>query len=220
MKTFLEQQAQTYDFGYGIYRITDGAAYVDDKSPHSRFAVLSAEEEQTLRQFHSRKRKLEFIAGRLAAKQAFCRWFDCTVYHPADISIQRRPNGVPFIAEHPDCIISISHSFEYAIALLARRRIGLDIEKIETRSPALVSYFCHPAEKFVYDRSESARYKDELVTRWWTRKEAISKYTMLGSRMNFRDINTTVDVYEYEQPPTTIHLISNVSDGYAMSIAV
>ena len=64
------------------------------------------------------------------------------------------------------------------------------------------------------------KQKDELVTTWWTRKEAVAKYTQLGGKMNFRQMNTNDDVLYAGDPAEEIHLISDVSNGYAVSIAV
>ena len=62
--------------------------------------------------------------------------------------------------------------------------------------------------------------QDELLTTWWTRKEAIAKYTKLGGEMIFRDMNTIDDNFVVGKPPAQIQLVSNVDDGYALTIAV
>jgi phosphopantetheinyl transferase len=45
--------------------------------------------------------------------------------------------GAPFIAEHPELTLSLSHSHDYAVAVIAHDAIGIDIEKIEPRPLAL-----------------------------------------------------------------------------------
>lgn len=220
MKDFFDKYAEQYEFKYGIVRINDCRQYVDGHDSVRRENILSPAEEDYVRKSQSAKRKLEFVAGRLAAKTALCQWFDGDFQNLADITIVKKADGAPHFADCPECVISISHSVDFAVALLAKRPIGLDIEKIEWRPPALIRYFCHPAEKRIYEQQAEKNQADELVTTWWTRKEAISKYTQLGGRMLFRDMDTSRDSYVQHHPPASIRLISEVQDGYVVTIAV
>jgi phosphopantetheinyl transferase len=219
MHEFLRKNARQFEYTFGVIKVSDCERYV---APHSRLdTILSVDEISYVERAPSYKRKVEFIAGRLAAKKAFGYMFDTDESIFPHINISKKENGVPEISDCPDCVVTISHSHDFAIALLARRPIGLDLEKIERRPPALVTYFCHPDEKSVYDQfRENIRLRDELVTTWWTRKEAISKYTQRGGHMIFRDLNTNDDVISIGTPPEQIRLFSTVENGYAMTIAV
>ncbi len=220
MKDFLLKNAKQHHYTFGIVRVPDCQKYIEDEKS-ALVSLLSPQELSYLERAHSDKRKVEFIAGRLAAKNAARHMFGYDPAQFSSINISKKEDGAPVIDSHPECVVTISHSIEYAIALLANRPIGLDVEKIERRPPALVSYFCHPEEKKIYHqfRHDLIR-QDELLTTWWTRKEAISKYTQLGGRMLFNSMNTNNDTFVTGEPPQNIKLISEIDNGYAVTIAV
>lgn len=220
MKEFLLKNARQHDYTFGIVRVHDCQKYIESERA-ALPALLSPQELQYVERAHSDKRKVEFIAGRLAAKNAVRHMFGYEMAPYNRINISKKEDGVPVIDDYPECVVTISHSFDYAIALLAKRPIGLDVEKIERRPPALVSYFCHPEEKKVYRQFQhDLSRQDELLTTWWTRKEAISKYTRLGGRMLFNAMNTNTDTVVAGEPPKNIKLISEIDDGYAVTIAI
>ncbi|AST94126.1 holo-ACP synthase [Sutcliffiella cohnii] len=82
---------------------------------------ILADEERT--QFHTLKgkRKLEFLAGRFAAKEAFSKAYGTGIgkhlsFH--DIVIANEPTGKPYIQKPvgENIHLSISHSEQYAVA--------------------------------------------------------------------------------------------------------
>ena len=220
MREFLEKNARLFDFAYSIVNIQEVQKFVDPNAFDHVENILSPQESQRYRRFKSSKRMVEFWAGRFAAKKAYsqiCNRNESDLY---EIHVGHKDTGAPFIEEQPELVVSISHSFDYAVALIARSPIGLDIEKIEKRPPSLVTYFCHPEEKLVYHQNSDLQRQNELLTTWWTRKEAIAKYTKLGGRMPFKKMNTIPDIYEHDDPPARIRLLSEIDGGYAMTIAV
>lgn len=220
MKDFLLKNAKQHNYTFGVVNIPACEKYVQDKNG-SLASLLSPQELLYVARAQTLKRKSEFIAGRLAAKKAAQFMFD---YEPENyhlLNITKKEDGAPVIDSHPECVVTISHSHDYAIALLAKRPIGLDVEKIEYRPPALVTYFCHPEEKKIYHQfKNNLERQNELLTTWWTRKEAISKYTQLGGRMLFSSMNTNEDNFVTGKPPQHIQLISEIDNGYAVTIAV
>lgn len=77
--------------------------------------------------------------------------------------------GVPLI---PNQFCSLSHSNNYAAAVINKDKVGIDIEAHREKIVRIASKFVHPKEAlFIYDRV----HKIELLTRLWTAKEAIYK---------------------------------------------
>ncbi|WP_017729371.1 holo-ACP synthase [Halalkalibacterium ligniniphilum] len=77
----------------------------------------------------SRKRKIEFVAGRFAAKEAFVKAAGTGIsarfgWH--DIEVLSEENGKPFIQAEIDAVIhvSISHSQSYAISQVILERLS------------------------------------------------------------------------------------------------
>ncbi len=219
MNLFIEKYARPLDYAYGIIQTRDVKKRIEADDLAYVKSILSPEEFDRFQRFSRTKRKAEFCAGRFAVKDAMHQLFENVIFDKTTIA--RRANGSPFILERPEWFVSISHSFDYAVALVARHPVGIDIEKIEKRPAVLVSYFCHPKEKWIYDlNSTHPQRQNELVTTWWTRKEAISKYTTLGGRMPFNRMNTIPDVYENDDPVARIRLYSSSDSDYAVTIAV
>jgi len=88
--------------------ITNISRFSDDKD---RFAekILTADELAEYEKSHS---KLNYLAGRWAAKEAIFK--ACGLI---DVSVLSEDSGRPYIKDHEEINISISHDTEYAIAV-------------------------------------------------------------------------------------------------------
>jgi|SRR5690625_2732535 len=84
--------------------------------------ILTSNEQEMFNTFTSEKRKLEFLAGRFAAKEAFAK---ATAQGIGTLSFQHieilsKRNGAPKMTvegyEREEIFISISHSEQYAVA--------------------------------------------------------------------------------------------------------
>ena len=70
--------------------------------------ILNADEQK---EFNKVKNKLEYIAGRWAAKEAIFK-----AANIKNVSILNNLDGSPYVANYPNIQISISHEKKYAIA--------------------------------------------------------------------------------------------------------
>lgn len=218
MQEFLETNAQKFGFFFGIQHIADMIASLDENGVGYASSILTDEENRVFKHLKIKKRKVEWLSGRIAAKKAFASYMSslhCT-NRVSSISILNNQARAPYIVGHPELHLSISHSHEYAVALIARFKIGIDIEKIEPRPDSLAHYFCSQEERAMLEQ-EPMR-KDELLTYFWSRKEAVSKFLGLGGKMNFKQISTVNDEIEISQEK--IRLVSGECEGYWVSIAV
>jgi len=216
MQTFLETNAQKLGFFYRIQSIAEIALLLDEKGDEYASPVLNDDEFEIFKKFKIKKRKVEWLSGRIAGKQAFAN-YTASLHYPnriSKISFLNNQARAPYIVDHPELHLSISHSYEYAVAIVAPFKIGIDIEKIEPRPDALANYFCSQEERQMLE-NEPLR-KDELMTFFWSRKEAISKFLGLGGKLNFKQICTVNDEIAQDR----IRLVSGECDGYWVSIAV
>lgn len=80
--------------------------------------VLSKEEKQIYDKYES-TRKIEFLAGRFACKEAIIKCLsDYEIPNMNDLIILNNEKGKPFIKyKSYDILISISHEKEYAVAI-------------------------------------------------------------------------------------------------------
>ena len=133
------------------------------------------------------KRKREWLAGRIAVKDAVRSFIasQCGVkLCPADIEINYNDNGQPFAtilsadASHIDCIISIAHAEGSAIAIAGAKdssqACGIDLEPVRNRGNDFVNMAFTPKEVALFEgKPESEKW--EIITRLWCAKEALAK---------------------------------------------
>ena len=150
--------------------------------------ILNQQERQA---FHSldgpEQRQVEWLLGRIAAKDAirlFLKKRHGLRVHMADIDIAQDANGRPeprgyWVQEIGDIpALSIAHSSQLAIAIAgqcaAHQRLGIDVQKIEPRSPDFEEGVFSPQERSLLDsRGKPARH--EWQTRCWCAKQAVGK---------------------------------------------
>jgi phosphopantetheinyl transferase len=148
---------------------------------------LNANESRT---FHSldTSAAADWLAGRVALKQAFIDDLRDSSVVPGELTVANRPSGVPFIQERPGTFCSISHSEGWGVAGVSREPIGVDIEKIKTRCGHLIEYVSTDDELTgMIDREEP----DVLVTKVWTMKEAAMKAWGTGLDVHPRFVRLT-----------------------------
>ena len=128
-------------------------------------------------------RRSDWLLGRAAAKDAVRQWakqnFNIELA-PVDIEILSTESGKPrvscpaleAIATLPD--ISISHSHGYVVAAVAKqnKRIGIDVEQIDSvRADDLLSIAFTPAEQKLI----SQQHDPATIVGFWCAKEAAAK---------------------------------------------
>ncbi len=123
--------------------------------------------------------KQESILGRIALKKAY-NSFKKSRQSPRTINILKDDSGVPFIKNGEDLFCSISHSFGYALAVVDKNRVGVDIEKIRDHREELIKYIATPQElEIVSDKN-----KENTITKTWVIKEAVLKALGVGFELN------------------------------------
>jgi holo-[acyl-carrier protein] synthase len=84
--------------------------------------ILTEKEKQNFLLLQSETRKVEFLAGRFAAKEAFAKAMGTGIGTLSfqDIEVMNDENGAPYIHvqldEKMNIFVSITHSREYAVA--------------------------------------------------------------------------------------------------------
>lgn len=132
------------------------------------------------------KRQLEWLLGRIAAKDAARAWSTARQggpqLHPAAFAIANDARGQPRLAAWPDALpapcISIAHGAGQAVALAAADPVGIDIEQVVARDAGFLAAFSSAAERRLLAGCTHAEH-DAWVTRLWCAKEALGK--RLGS---------------------------------------
>lgn len=96
--------------------------------------------------------------------------FHCIVEHD--------DNGAPYIADHPELNISISHCREaVAVAVSDEGAVGIDIEGRRRINKSLILRVCTADEANEINASDDP---EMLFLKYWTRKEAVLKCRRTG----------------------------------------
>lgn len=140
--------------------------------------ILDPVECSRLRSFSHRKRRLEWLGGRLAAKYALQQFFASCAQDslPAAFAIDNDRHGRPFVGVNALCFgpqqpfLSISHSGHFAAALVAPRSCGLDLQEIVPKLQRLQARFASPAELAL-----GSLYDETWLALLWSAKEAVKK---------------------------------------------
>jgi phosphopantetheinyl transferase len=141
------------------------------------------------------QRQLEWLLGRIAAKDAARAWNARTTstdldLHPAAFAIRNDPHGQPVVTAWPAATpaprISIAHSHGVAVAIAAGAPVGIDIERIAERDAGWLASFTTESERrqlATYGAPERAAW----ITRLWCAKEAFGKRLGHGVRRSAHD---------------------------------
>jgi len=131
---------------------------------------LSDNELQNFTDLKTEKRKVEFLACRIALKNLFTE----------ELILDHFTSGKPFIKEVKH--LSISHSHNYIAIAFGETEIGLDIEKPQEKMLRLISRVLSEQENKTFLKNPSI----ELACKLWGAKESVLKY--IGDKnLNYRD---------------------------------
>lgn len=103
-----------------------------------------------------------------------------------DISLE--DSGKPFFPEYPDICFNYSHCKAGILCGISGRRIGVDVETVREYRENLAKRVCHPQELLFLDEEDD---KASTFIKLWVLKEAYTKYTGQGLRMDLRSLAFT-----------------------------
>lgn len=180
---------------------------------------LSPEELDRLNRFKALKKQVEWFCGRFSLK-----WLVRSVLSPESplpgISIRYRKEGAPFLSDHPEYCISLSHSNNYtaaAIAMTPGFRMGIDIEAIGKQPDHAfmkTAFTDREISEMGADRESGSR----TVFRHWTLKEAYLKYIGRGFNENLHQVETlTRGIFHGGKKTDLTRWSREVVQGYMLS---
>ena len=123
----------------------------------------------------------------------------------------------------PGYYCSIAHSGGRAVAATAKRSIGVDIERIQPRSPGLMDYLLRPDEYDVFSRLPLD--KSHALILCWTLKEAALKAVRIGLRHSAKACRLEINYLAQsakafiEGSTTALRVAFIQQDGFYISVA-
>jgi 4'-phosphopantetheinyl transferase len=141
-------------------------------------------------------RQRSFLLGRAALRTLLA---DLTNTDPSRVALQVLSDGRVLAPETP-YHVSISHSGDRALAVVSRRRIGVDIEQVTERPESLLRYVLHRDEVDHVERLPIP--KDETLFLCWTIKEAVLKAVGTGLMRSPKSVRLEID---YDNGRASVH---------------
>lgn len=180
---------------FALFRLVDPDDHLSSSVLQSAKArELNDLEQAALAAFKLPKRRAQWLTGRLCAKQAvigYCQEHLPLLPLPAAnrIHIRNSPSGRPYLdcgrADLNSLDISISHSSDYAIALVASGPCGVDIQKDSGSLQRVRDHFCLDSETDLLQRCLPDLDHGRRLTLLWTAKEAVKKALSLEKMPGF-----------------------------------
>lgn len=217
------------------------------KSSHD-YDLLHPKELAKAATFTLKKRREEFITGRLCAKQALCAYLahyglQVPGVFNLEIRVANDEAGRPFFSSHntrsfhvPS--LTIAHSGDYAVANVSPKHLftGIDIQSSETTLQRIEDRFCTDTEKLLLrGRIPSNETKLQALNRIWSAKEATRK--LLGNwklpgflELDLCEVEPMDDgllvltlankMKEAGHTPTSLTVLSTAFENYCMALTV
>ena len=211
-----------------IHSIFRGSRYHNFKSNSFRTVInqtfqkidftnpfLNDEEITTINSFKALKKQMEWISGRYLIKQMIHHIF-LENLSLDQITFSYLEQGAPFLTNHPDIPVSLSHSNDYTAAACCKSKdqtIGVDIEKITKKPDA--SFM-----KIAFTQDEILNLKDDAVEifKAWTIKEAYLKYIKKGFNESLHRVEVINNEIRHNKKKINVDVYSTIIDGdYVLS---
>jgi phosphopantetheinyl transferase len=204
-----------------FYKIIDMREYMSclHKDLHFTDSVLSENEYLRFKEFKYPKKKLQWLCGRLASKEALASYLmakNITV-DLKNIEVLYGEGGYPYFNNFEYLNLTISHSFPYCAAVLSDKLAGVDIEKVFEPTKAIIRHYFTDNEAILLDSVNLLEQK-KLAGCMWSRKEALSKLLKKGLALNFKEIDTRDDKVVLMN--RKVYLNTVIFDEHCISIAV
>lgn len=173
--------------------------------------ALPEAERERLASFASARRQREYALGRTAARHLLAERLGLA---PPEIPLVTAEDGAPQLDGHP-WHVSIAHTATaeaiHAVAALAPRPLGVDLEVIRPRRPDLYRYLCHPDEYGLIERLPYA--PDVAPVLVWTLKEAALKAMRTGLRCSPKRLRLSLGA------DGEAHALLDGAEGWALRYA-
>ena len=181
-------------------------------------ASLPPEEQDRLATFTHAGRRQSFVLGRAAARTLLAERLGMA---PTQVPLRVADDGSVDV-DGAALNLSITHSGEHAVAAIAPRIIGIDLERIAPRYEGLLRFLLHPDEYAAFDALPLDDTHSLIL--YWTLKEATLKALRTGFRRSPKKLRLEIDLlarsaraHLLDRPP--LHLRFEEREGYYLAVA-
>ncbi|WP_163337124.1 4'-phosphopantetheinyl transferase superfamily protein [Desulfopila sp. IMCC35008] len=190
------------------------------------------------------KRQNEWLTGRLAVKMATMHYLPDTLsaqlqVEPHQFTVENSDSGRPYLTGNlPEDLqktdISLSHGNGYGAAIIADTPCGIDIESCRESLKKVRHKFCTAEEEETLLHQLGELSDLQQLTILWTAKEAAKKSLSHLHMPGFLDLmlismephmtgwvlNFMISSRNFDQFPPTISVVSELYEGFGISICL
>ena len=150
-------------------------------------AILSGAEQSRALRFHFQRDQERYVISHGVLRYLLATYVE---RDPRDVPISRLACGKPVLTDVP-LEFNLAHSNDMAVIAVARRQVGVDIERLRTLPDAVdLAQRFFPQAEAVYIRQLPEKSRDIEFLRSWTRKEAYLKGCGVGLTVPLRSVST------------------------------
>lgn len=190
----------------------------DPARAETMLALLPPEEQERMAAFTHAGRRRSFVLGRAAARSLLAERLGVA---PAQVPLRVADDGGVDV-DGAALRVSITHSGEHAVAAVAPRTVGIDLERIAPRHEGVLRFLLHPDEYAAFDALPLDHTRSLILC--WTLKEATLKAIRTGLRRSPKKLRLEIDlpaqsahVHLLDRPP--MHLRFEEREGYYWAVA-
>jgi len=149
--------------------------------------LLSSQEIDRANKYHFQKDKNRFIICRAFLKIFLAGYLKVSI---DELIFDQDSNKKPFLSSHPSVHFNVSHSSDYALIIISKHTVGVDIEYINLNFEfnEVLSNVFNDSEMDQIQKSDNSR---ENFYKFWTRKESIVKAIGKGIDDDITKISVT-----------------------------
>ncbi len=177
---------------------------------------LSHEERITINGFKALKKQTEWMSGRYLIKSMIQATFLKRI--PLDqITLSYLDQGAPFLPDHADIPVSLSHSNDYTVVACSKNKnqtFGIDIEKIAQKPD---NHFL----KTAFTQTELTHLKKDAfeIFKHWTLKEAYLKYIKKGFNESLHNVEVINSEIWHNNKKAMVNVMSTgIDSNYILSV--
>ena len=189
-----------------------------DVREETQLGLLSDAERARFHGIRHPRARQHFLLGRVALRLLLA---DRLAMHPAAVPLVVAPDGSVDVAANL-IRVSIAHAGRCAVAVAARRTVGVDLEVIQPRERGVEEFMLHSSEREAYEHLPLDRTRRLIL--YWTLKEAVLKALRTGLRRSPKRVRLVVNL-EYGSGLAIVEgcapfeLRFQQRDGYYVSVA-
>jgi phosphopantetheinyl transferase len=197
----------------GVYYLSKKNRKTIDTLLEKRY--LNYQEKAEYAKLTNPKQQRQFLVGHMALKDAvrdFLATEGANMLYPIEVFCTHDEHGQPIVYGERQTaklleglFVTLANKDDKALAMVGRKPVGIDLEKIEVRTDGFIKSTFTDGERKLLGTNPTA----ELTTRFWVAKEAYAKMTGKGlqnkpKQYEVQDVDGDVLQIEGQRVQTTI----------------